>query len=180
MAVSSPGRPLGFGPERVRGCPRSHSPGKQRPAAAAAGSASLCAGHGLPGGSPRSPGSSRGLGEHRPGWTGAGRAAEGRRRPSRSRSRSHRRVLRARRLRPASLEFGSGGGGRGCALLKGTRCSWAGTGLEPPDAGRARDQAQPWAEAGPGSQATLPGRRSHPQTGSLLPPWSPGKGFGRF
>lgn len=50
MAVASPGRPLGFCPERVRGCPRSHSPGKQRPAAAATGSASLCAGQRVLGG----------------------------------------------------------------------------------------------------------------------------------
>lgn len=65
-----PARPVlpDFGPERVRGRPRSHSPREQRPPPQPGSRSVRIVKAGRCWGSPRSPGSSRGLGEHRPGW----------------------------------------------------------------------------------------------------------------
>lgn len=63
-----PARPVlpDFGPERVQGRPRSHSPREQRSSLPGSPSV-LTRKAGGAGGPPRSPGSSRGHGEHRPG-----------------------------------------------------------------------------------------------------------------
>lgn len=139
-SLGQPRWPSGFGPERVRGRPRSHSPGERRPRLP--GPRECAPGRGY-WGSPRSPGSSCGLGEHRPGGAERGRAAAGRRRPSHSDPVPRLRPPHppARRLRPASLEFGSGPRGRaGPRALKGAALfpGWLGgrrEELESPDWG---------------------------------------------